>query len=260
MSTSGNEGLRQSWVVAAALVLLLVGLIVSLEGFLSGAEGEWAAAIQLATTIVLVIVTAVYALLTHRLAVTSEKHLDVARLAQHDETVRELAQFMASDVLHVVSRWRPRLDSLAGKPPSEAREHLENMSFEFHKLSQRLIEYGNQFPPSPIGVGCWKSAALVEQTTLGAAAILGALGLAEEQHGEPPDWDQVKATFFTKVRDETPDVLGEPYEWNDFFDGSYLDQAEEAISELNVAVNDYIEANAMHVMRRLYQAGNLDLD
>ena len=220
-----------SWSTVARTVLGAVVAVAALTTLLSWlldrTPGHTSEAIGGAATVVLIAVTAIYVVLTHRLAATQEEMLRASRASSGESAVRELLPKLWSAVPKVgwaIERLypihEPRLPD--GEIVQEAWDELEAMANELGKVYPHLPEpfaahaHGLTVALMRAAHNCSGLATvLLEGKVRSMQRAIDLGGRAIEPETDP--WKAAKDLYYTDVRDRRRYKS----EWDQIVDGTF---------------------------------------
>jgi hypothetical protein len=202
-------------------ILFIVGLTWVMELFISHNGKSWIPAIQASSTVTLVLVTAVYVLLTGRMVRVQESQV---RTAAQEATMRELVVLLTNTVTDYGTIYDIPVD-FATWPNEQIQPFAESLG----DLGTELAAKSPLLPKKLYSPGMRAaSKALTASTTLRRMYTV-CLGQRIENLETGKEWsvDDLRARWQREMADATSD----PSEWDTLMSGAFLLDASTALQE-----------------------------
>jgi hypothetical protein len=202
-------------------ILFIVGLTWVMQLFISHNGNSWIPAIQASSTVTLVLVTAVYVLLTGRMVRVQESQV---RTAAQEATMRELVVLLTNTVTDYGTIYDIPVD-FATWPNEQIQPFAESLG----DLGTELAAKSPLLPKKLYSPGMRAaSKALTASTTLRRMYTV-CLGQRIENLETGKEWsvDDLRARWQREMADSTSD----PSEWDTLMSGAFLLDASTALQE-----------------------------
>ncbi|MFL6162118.1 MAG: hypothetical protein ACJ74U_07815 [Jatrophihabitantaceae bacterium] len=236
----------------AGVVFVMIGATVWLENFLDAPHRgtHWSDAITAVATVVLVLVTSVYVVLTASLARLQERTLAVVQRSDFDKAVRRLMEDLVPllNALDDLSQPFPLNESV---PPSSKSLKLNYAKVDERQASLRLLAMQL---PAELMEDALSAAAKVSDAVMNAQAIRIGILKAERAAGKdsPNDvntaqatWTAVRSYFYDDSLVREGMGLGNDSlpEWKQIADGFYITRARQTVSDLEDKFSGWLREN-----------------
>jgi hypothetical protein len=202
-------------------LLFIVGLTWIMQLFISHNGKSWIPAIQASSTVTLVLVTAVYVLLTGRMVRVQESQV---RTAAQEATMRELVVLLTNTVADYGSTYDIPVD-FAKWPNEEIEPFAESLG----DIGTELAAKSPLLPKKLFSPGMHASAKALTASTMLRKMYTVCLGQRIDNLGTGQEWsvDDLRARWQREMADATSD----PSEWDSLMSGAFLLDASTELQE-----------------------------
>jgi hypothetical protein len=228
--------------IPATTVIGVALLTWALERFLNASGGTWSVAVQLVSTIVLLVVTAMYVYLTYIMLNVQERPLAAIRLSRQEDAVRDLIRLYVKRALEIssIADMFP-LDTSQESDSWKQVEKEREATGIASQYADDLFELA-PFLPAELRPAAMKTIFVIYLAGIFYSALYVSVletknkGM-DSQPPVEPTWESIKAHYYLKQRDE---LTGKP-EWDAITDGQMWKAASRANDALHERADKYLQ-------------------